>query len=234
MTFVLWLFEIGYLLQHIATVSQILRIQRKRSTEMVSVETNIMFLIGAIARLAWMWDSMLKGFFLAYLEVAAALATLTYIIYLYYKNKRHSFYQEEIKIPKYIRLEVLLPIILVLSFLFHPGQKNAYYLSMQMFVSLNIYSEAIGLLPQLFIIKQEKDTGNLSQFYAVFLGIARFFRLLFWVKMYVDGNKFMSLIIADLIHCLLLFDFVYNVIKNWNQGMLPTFGSDSISSKRIE
>jgi hypothetical protein len=29
-----------------------------------SIIENIMFLIGALSRLAWMWDSMLKGFFL--------------------------------------------------------------------------------------------------------------------------------------------------------------------------
>ena len=40
--------------------------------------------------------------------------------------------------------------------------------------------------------------------------------------MYFDGNKFMALIIADIIHCATLFNFIYNVIKKWSGSGLPT------------
>jgi ER lumen protein retaining receptor len=222
MSFVLWLFEIGYILQHLATISQIWKIQQKNNTEMISLETNVLFLIGAFSRLIWMWDSMLKGFFLSYVEIVLALGTLAYFIYLYNKYKMNNYYAHEIKTPFYLQLFVLIPVILLLSFFFHPGSKGKYYLTMQMFVSLSIFAEAIGLLPQLYLIRKSNDTGDLSQLYVVFLGFARLFRLLFWLKMYFDGNKFMSLIFADLVHCLLLFNFIYSVIKNWSGKGLPT------------
>jgi ER lumen protein retaining receptor len=231
MSFVLWLFEFGYILQHAATIFQILRIQSRKSTEILSLDTNILFLIGAVSRLVWMWDSMLKGFFLAYIEIILALASLVYIIFLYNKYKVNTLVTNEIRLPTFMKVEVLIPVACVLSFFFHPGAKNEYYFTLQMFVSLSIFSEAIGLLPQWYIISKEKDTGNISQFYVVFLGFARLFRLFFWIQMYYQGMKFGSLIVADLIHCALLFNFVYNVIKNWNKALLPQFGESDRPKK---
>jgi ER lumen protein retaining receptor len=232
MSFVLWLFEIGYILQHLATIFQIYRIQRKRKTEMVSLETNVLFFIGAMSRLLWMWDSMLKGFILSYIEIVLALGSLLYIFYLFHKFKKNDLLINEVSLPIFFKLIVLIPVCLVLCFFFHPGAKNEYYLTMQQLVSLSIFSESIGLIPQLWMIRKERDTGNLSQFYVVFLAFARLFRLLFWLKMYLDGNKFISLILADLIHCVILSDFVYNVIKNWNNGVLPTMARE-INGKKI-
>ena len=222
MSFVLWLFEIGYILQHAATLVQISTMLKKKKSELVSLETNVLFLIGALSRLIWMWDSMLKGFFLSYIEIILAFASLVYIIFLYQKFKVNNMVLNEIRLPIYLRFEVLIPVTLLLSFFFHPGSKGAYYFTIQMFVSLSIYAESIGLLPQLYMIRQEKDTGSLSQWYVVLLAFARFFRLMFWLKMYLDGNKFISLILADVVHCVLISSFVYNVFANINSAILPT------------
>lgn len=232
MSIVLWFFEFGYLIQHVATISQILRIRQKKNVELVSLETNLLFLLGSLARMVWMWDSMLRKFWLSYVELLIGIGSLIYIIFLYQKYKVNDYYNNEIKIPIFIKMYVLLPVIFILSFLFHPGKKGDYYFTMQMFVSLNVYSEAVGLLPQLYVIQHTKDTGNVSQWYAICLGLARFCRLLFWVKMYIDGNKFISLLIADFIHCLLLFNFIYSIIKNWNKAVLPTFGSGEDSKPK--
>ena len=40
--------------------------------------------------------------------------------------------------------------------------------------------------------------------------------------MFIAGSKYFSLIIADIIHCLALSNFVYNVMKNWSGKGLPT------------
>merc|ERR1711976_563713 len=182
-----------------------------------------------------MWDSMLKNFFLAYVEVLLALGTLGYVMYLFKQYERNNFAPNEMKLPYYFKLQVLIPVCLVLAFLFHPGTKGAYYLTMQQLVALSIYSESIGLIPQLFMIRKERDTGNLSQYYVVFLAIARLLRLTFWIKMIIMGNKFYSLLIADVLHTIFLSDFVYNVIRNWNKVVLPTNigGGSADPSKKI-
>lgn len=233
MSTVLFFFEFGYVLQHLAVIFQILQINRKRSTEGVAIETIYFFIIATVCRLIWMWDSMLSKYTLAYFEVVVAVGCLVYIVYIYNKYKESDYIKQNVRMPVFLSFPVLLGSILILSFLFHPGTKNNYYLTIQMLVSMNIYSECIGLLPQLYLIKKSSDTGNISVYYLVFLGVARFFRLFFWFKMYMDGNSFISLIIADLLHTILLTLFVLLYTKNKDSIKLPTFATGDDSRKKI-
>ena len=153
-------------------------------------------------------------------------------ITLYEKYKDSDYLRAELSIPKYLNFPTLLTIICLMSFFFHPGTKNKYYLSLQMLVSLNIYSECIGLIPQLYLIYKTKETGNVSEYYILFLGIARFFRLIFWFKMYIDGNSFMSLIFADLTHTVLLSVFIYTFKSNLSTFSMPTFSSDDSKPRK--
>ncbi len=164
-----------------------------------------------------------KNFYITYLEIFLAIGTLSYAIYLYQINKVRNYYSNVIQLPIYLKLYVLIPIIVILSFLFNPGDN---WFSSQFFVAFGIFSEALGLIPQLYIIKKSKDAGDLSELYIVFLGIARFFRLFFWIYSYIDGNNFTSLMIADVIHTIALSNFIYNVIKNWSGNGLPTSFSE--------
>ena len=153
MSFVLWIFEFGYILQHVAVISQIMKIRKDKCTEGISLDTNILFLIGGIARAFWFWDSMLKNFWLTYVEIFVAISSLIYILYLFYIYKENDYLYKETQMPVFLKLYVLLPMVLLLSFFFHPGSKGKFYFTLQMMVSLNIFSEAIGLLPQFYIIK---------------------------------------------------------------------------------
>ncbi|MCQ2817323.1 MAG: ER lumen protein-retaining receptor [archaeon] len=218
MRLVLILFEVSYLFQHIASIFQIIKIRKKKNSELISLETNVLFLIGAFSRLGWIWDSMLHKYIISYLEIALAVITLVYLIYLYQKNKVRNYAVNEIKLPPALTLACLIPLSLILSFFINPGDT---YFTDQYFVSLGIFSEALGLLPQFYMIRKSKDTGDISELYIVFLGIARFCRLLFWIKMYFEGAKFIGLIIADFLHCVVLSGFIYNVIVNWGGKGLP-------------
>ena len=231
MKLVLWLFEIGYLLQHFATILQIMRMLNKKSTELVSVDSNILFLITSIAKIFWIFDTMLKKMIISYFEVLIGLGSLAVIIYLYYKYKKNDYFDIEDKMPRYLRWYAILPALLILSFFSHPGSKGPYYFTMQMLVSVSIYGEALGLLPQLYILKFTKDTGNVSQYYTIFLGFARVFRLLFWIQMYMSNSTFIYLMIADILHTLLFAYFVFTYIRNWNNITLPTFGNSQVQTK---
>ena len=220
---ILWTFEGGYLLQHTATFFQILKMAKRQNSECISLETNILFLIGSISRCFWIPSSILTKLFITNIELLLGFSTLGYAIYLYQKYKDRNYFRNEIKMPIYLKLYVLLPLIIILSFFFNPGDT---YFGDQFFVSLGIYSESLGLLPQLYIIRQSKDSGDLSELYVVFLALARFLRLLFWITMFALGSRFFCLIIADIIHCIALSNFVYNVIKNWSGKGLPTSFSE--------
>ena len=216
---ILYSFEGGYLFQHTATLFQILKMTKRRNSECVSLETNILFLIGAISRILWIPSSSLSDIYITYIEILLAITTLSYVIYLYQKNKISNYYSNEIKLPHFLKLYFLIPIIAILSFFFNPGET---YFTDQFFVAFGMFCESFGLLPQLYIIRKSKDSGDLSQLYVVFLAIARFFRLFFSIAMFFQGGRFFSLITADIIHCLALSNFVYNVMKNWSGRGLPT------------
>ena len=105
----------------------------------------------------------------------------------------------------------------VLSFFFHPGSKNEWYISKQMLVSFTMYMEAIGLLPQIYLIRKHKEVEAMTGHYMFCLAVSRFLRLIFWLQMFWDGDWVGYLVIADLIHTLLLSDFTYFYIKQARQ-----------------
>jgi ER lumen protein retaining receptor len=232
MKLVLWLFEIGYLLQHLATVLQILRILNKKSTELVSIDTNIIFLVTSIAKMFWIFDTMLRKMWISYVECVVALVSLSAIIYYYYLYKKNDFSTIE-EMPKYLRWYVLLSVVMILSFFSHPGSKGKYYFTLQMLVSVSIYGEAIGLLPQIYVLRTTKDTGNVSHYFCICLGFARIFRLLFWVQMYISNTSFIWLMIADMLHTALFGYFVFTFVKNLNTFSLPTFGNAQVQTKKV-
>ena len=227
---ILYSFEGGYLFQHAATLFQILKMTKRKNSECISLETNILFLIGAISRILWIPRSSLSDIYITYIEILLAITTSSYVIYLYQKYKNRNFYSNEIKLPPFLKLYILIPLISVLSFFSNPGDS---YFTDQIFVSFGMFCESFGLLPQLYIIRKSKDSGDLSELYVVFLAIARFLRLFFWIAMFIQGGRFFSLIAADIIHCLALSNFVYNVMKNWSGNGLPTSFKELNSNKKM-
>ena len=56
--------------------------------------------------------------------------------------------------------------------------------------------------------------------YVLLLGISRLLRMIFWIYEYLIGEHFVSLIVADLLHCILLIDFVYCYFKSSKGGAI--------------
>lgn len=225
MSVVLLLFNAGYLCQHLGTFLQILRIENRKDIEGVSVDTQILFLIGAIARIVWITDTMLKDSFLTYVELALAGITLLYTLFICFFKYNLEYSTMSLvnnkKIPIFVRWYVVLLVCAGLSYFYYPGDEEAAY-DIQMLVSLTIFTEAAGLLPQIFYVNKEKDSANFSYFYLIFLTISRIFRLCFWIQMYMEGNDFGFLMYADLIHLLMVSGFIWSFFRNLNGLSLPT------------
>lgn len=230
MALILWIFDLGYILQHIGTILQIQKIESRRSIEGVCVDTQILFLIGTFARMFWITDTMLKDFFLTYIELLVSYGLLGYTLYLcLWKYNREFSLMEALnrkEIPIYFRWYVILVISIVLSWFYFPGNEGQNW-DLQMLVSLNIYAEAGGLLPQIIVVNKEKDSSNFSQYYIVFLSFSRICRLMFWVKMYTDDNSFIFLMVADFLHSLMVSGFIYSFFTNLNKLSLPTINRDT-------
>jgi ER lumen protein retaining receptor len=63
-------------------------------------------------------------------------------------------------------------------------------------------------------MRKAKEVEGLKSHYIALMGIGRLIRLFFWIVMYLDGDTFGYLIIADLLHAILLADFAYYYFKS--------------------
>ena len=226
MELVAWIFNLGYLFQHIGTLLQIRRIENKKNIEGVSIDTQILFLLGTIARCIWISDTILKSHYVTYIELCLALVTLFYTLYicLLKYNKYKSIFSLICgsSVPILFRWYILVIVVGVLSVLFYPGKGDNFEFDVQILVSFTIYVEAAGLIPQIYSVVSEKDSRIFSSFYLVFLAISRICRLVFWVKLYLENNDFEFLIIADVMHLVVFLVFVYFYFTNLNKLILPT------------
>ena len=211
---VLLLFTVGYFFQMIATCILILKINKQKSIHGLCLDTQLIFLLGSLSRCFWLNQTRLISLPFAIIELSGNTVLMFISVYLCYKY-RHTIIHS---ITPYLRWYTLTILCIVLSFCFHPGRKNSYYLSMQMLVSFTMFSESIGLLPQLHIMNKAKEVEAMTSKYLFFLGLARLSRLLFWVKMFFEGDQFPSLIVADLVHSILFIYFSFNFFKNLSSG----------------
>jgi ER lumen protein retaining receptor len=236
MAFILWIFNIAYLFQHLGSFLQIKRIEKKRSIEGVCLDTQILFLIGALSRSIWVFDTMLKDFFVTYIELVLAFVSLVYTLYICLFKYNGVYPVIELinkpTIPIFIRWYFLFGISLLLSYFYFPGNEGQKF-DVQMLVSLTIYTEASGLLPQIYSVNLEKDSNIFSSFYLMCLSISRILRLFFWIKMYFEEAGFIFLVLADVIHLFLVSGFIYSFFKNLDKMMLPTESRRENVEKKI-
>merc|ERR1719432_612695 len=95
---------------------------------------------------------------------------------------------------------------MVLALLFHPGDD---WFSMQILVSYTMFQEAMGLLPQLYLMRKMHEVEAMTSHYVGLMVVARFFRMVFWGKMYFLGEHFLQLFFADILHTVLAADYMY-------------------------
>merc|ERR1712151_200851 len=104
---------------------------------------------------------------------------------------------------------------LVLAFFFNPGDQ---WLSMQILVSYTMFQEAMGLLPQLYLMRKMHEVEPLTSHYVGLIVVARFIRMVFWGKMYFLGEHFLQLFLADIIHTVLSADYMYLWFRKLKDG----------------
>jgi hypothetical protein len=219
-------FNLGYICQHIGTVLQLIRIESKKSVDAVCLDTQILFLFGAISRIFWVKETILNDVILTKLELFTSLLTLSYTLYVcLFKYNNLSVFQSLNKsgVPFYIRWYVILPLSTIFSLIFFPGnEEGSYEYDSQTLVSFNIFVESMGLLPQIVAVRREKDSNTFSRSYILFLSVSRIVRMLFWLEMYMNDSSFAYLLIADCINLVMVLGFVYTFFSNLDRLILPT------------
>lgn len=214
MDFVLWLFSLGYMFQLVATAMLVLSVLKTRSIFGLSQDTQLLFLVGQLARLVWIYDTRMYKFALAQVELIVNVLLAGYACYLCRKYALTNI----MTVPTYLRVGPIAAACAVLCFFFHPGDKGSYFFTIQMLVSFTIYIECAGLLPQFYLMLRRGEVEGMTKHYIMMLGASRFVRMLFWGAMYAQGESFLHLVLADLVHTIVLADFAYLYYKSMVSG----------------
>lgn len=196
------LFIIGYFVHFGASCLLLYKIWKFKSIYGLSVDTQASYLLAVISRCVWSMETRIVETKLAYLELilsTAAAFGLCFLCYQYYHTtSKHS--------TPFLRVYATAPACMLLAFFFHPGDD---WFSMQILVAYTMYQEAMGLLPQLWLMRKMHEVEAFTSHYVGLIVVARFIRMLFWGKMYFLGEHFLQLFFADICHTLLSADYMY-------------------------
>lgn len=99
----------------------------------------------------------------------------------------------------------------LLAILVHPGSR---FFSLQILVAFTIYVEAIALVPQLVTMGKSIDVENLSWTYVILLSVSKMTRLGFWITLFLQNENFISLLLADCLHFLLVAEVTAKFVKS--------------------
>lgn len=230
---VVYLFILGYFLQHLGMILQILRILRLKSAESVSVDTLILFVFSTLARSYWMHDTILMESYFTYVEIICGLGATFYLCYLTLikfnsENSPLDSLNNKL-IPLVLRWYFMLIISAIASYFIFPGNEGQSF-DIQMLVSFSIFTEATNLIPQIFFLKAKKDSHDISQVYNILMLCSRFLRLIFWLKLYFDNDSIEFLIFADILNLVMVGSYVYSTFKFKDGFSLPV-GMEKSSNK---
>ena len=141
----MFVFEIGYLVQHIGTGLLNYKIQKQRTIYGICIDSQICYGFALLARCFWQFDTQLMSMWLTYFEITVAIAMQLYLLYqcssykdIVYRNVQEFQY----------KWYFVCGACLVLACLFHPGKKSTtFFFTLQMFVSFTMFVEAAALIP---------------------------------------------------------------------------------------
>lgn len=205
------LFLIGYFIQCLACGMLCYKIWKTQSIYGLSIDTQIAFAVANITRCIWTLDTRLieTNFAFAELLISTAMSLLCCFLCWRYQHTTTMH-----AIP-WLRVYSITPIAAVLAFFFHPSDQ---WLSVQILVAFTMYLEALGLLPQLWLMKKMYDVEPITSHYVGLLVIARFLRMVFWGVLFYIGEHFLQLFVADLVHTVFTADYMYLWFRKLSSG----------------
>ena len=213
----IFLFVLGYIIQLVASAILFYRIRTVKSIYGLCIDTQICFLLSSLSRLLWTVNTRIyeaNGAFvtIAFLEMLLSVVAAFALVY-HFVQLRHT---TTVSVPMYLSYKVLIPISLGFAYIVNPG--GWFNVSSQLLVAFNMYVEAAALVPQLWLIRKMEDVEALTSHYVGLLVIARGVRMVFWIVLFMDGDRFLCLFFADVFHTVLSADYLYLWIRKLRHG----------------
>merc|ERR1711924_398298 len=75
-----------------------------------------------------------------------------------------------------------------------------------------------GLASSALLMRKMHEVEPLTSHYVGLLVVARIIRMMFWVKLFVLGEHFVQLLIADMVHALFSADYLWLWLKKLKSG----------------
>lgn len=208
----IFLFVLGYKIQCVAAALLTYKIISSKSIYGLSRDTQINFAVANIARCVWTFETRLIESSFTYLELLASTLLSLALVYLASFKYAHT---TEMQAPKFLSSQVFIPIAFVLSFFFHPGDE---WFSLQILVSFTMYLEAMGLIPQLWLMRKMYDVEPLTSHYVAMLVVSRACRMVFWGVLFWNGEHFFQLFLADILHSVFCADYMFIYFRRIKNG----------------
>uniref|UniRef100_A0A0G4G723 ER lumen protein-retaining receptor n=1 Tax=Chromera velia CCMP2878 TaxID=1169474 RepID=A0A0G4G723_9ALVE len=177
----------------------------------LAADTQVCFVLATLSRCMWSLDTRLVETKLAYLELFLS-TSVAIILGLLVIRYRHTTTKKPATLLRYF---VIVPVALVLAFFVHPGH---HWWTVQILVAFTMYVEAGALIPQLYLMRKMIEIEPLTSHYVAMLVLSRVVRMLFWVQLYYQGEHFVGLFLADLVHTLLSVDYLYLWCRKLRHG----------------
>ena len=190
----------------------VLSIRRSQTIEGLNLSSQILLLISNVCRVFWFKDTNMYDLPIVFLEVSLSLSIQSYIVILFRKYKETQI--ENVQ-PFYFRIYALVIFSIIFAFLFNHGQG---YFTLQFLIAFSFYIESLSMLPQINMIRKMGTVQKFIGKYLTFMAFSRLARILFWLYYYLEGQVYLTLLLADIIHTAILADFVWIYLKNTSKS----------------
>jgi len=85
-------------------------------------------------------------------------------------------------------------------------------------VAFTMYLEALGMIPQLWLMRKTTYVEPLTSHYVLLIVVSRLCRMIFWGVLFFRGEHFLQLFLFDLMHTVCAADYVYLWVKKLRTG----------------
>ena len=218
-----YIFELVYLFNAIGTSILIYITRTKRHTEGISFYSQLMFTIASIVQIYYFINSPMSKYALFWAVTLIHVILNIYFLFLMRQNKRISLNPEKNTFD--YRILLILAALLAYVSMYEKDYSFQLYLMAIRFCN---FTEALGLLPQIKLMRVEKFVPVYIGYYLLSLLISRAFRIWFWISLKKWNKKYGSdtetyfiVILADVVYVCLIADFIYTWFKHKGNRLIP-------------
>lgn len=212
-------FELGHFFKIVGVLILIFNIRQKRHIEGISFYTQLLFCLADFVKVFYFHHTVLFDYWLGWLELTLSLGCAAWLMACMVRYKPISLVQEKNTYDYRLIIAISAVLAVVSNY-----DKDSDFEWSQFAIRFSIILEALGLLPQIKLMTNDKFVQKFMGNYLVCICLSRVARVGFWVCQIWDNTSddtYYTLLLADLFYIVLTGDFIYNFVKHRNTNVIP-------------